>query len=133
MGLFILSPFEGGGGLSNSEKMMVPVLNKLRPRIQIGKAQDKKQGCALAEPGGPWRLTFLLGRLENLCFFIEIICWAHWISQVQSTGFPSIFLRAQPWEGWRSYSWGSESNPKLPVGKQTILDQSTQNFTVVVD
>ena len=24
------------------------------------------QGCALAEPGGPWRLTFALGRLENL-------------------------------------------------------------------
>ena len=40
------------------------------------------QGCALAERGGPWRLTFVLGRLENLSFFIEIICWAHWISQV---------------------------------------------------
>ena len=24
------------------------------------------QGCALAEPGGPWCLTFALGRLENL-------------------------------------------------------------------
>ena len=24
------------------------------------------QGCALAEPSGPWRLTFALGRLENL-------------------------------------------------------------------
>ena len=34
------------------------------------------QGCALAEPGGPWRLTFALGRLENLRFFIQIICWA---------------------------------------------------------
>ena len=33
------------------------------------------QGCALAEPGGPWRLTFALGRLENLRFFIQIICW----------------------------------------------------------
>ena len=54
------------------------------------------QGCALAEPGGPWRLTFVLGRLENLSFFIEIICWAPWISQVQSTGLPSIFVRAQP-------------------------------------
>ena len=29
------------------------------------------------------------------CFFMEIICWAHWISQVQSTGLPSIFLRAK--------------------------------------
>ena len=34
------------------------------------------QGCALAEPGGPWRLTFALGQLENLRFFIQIICWA---------------------------------------------------------
>ena len=34
------------------------------------------QGCALAEPGGPWRLTFALGWLENLTFFIQIICWA---------------------------------------------------------
>ena len=37
---------------------------------------DLDQGCALAEPGGPWRLTFALGRLENLRFFIQIICWA---------------------------------------------------------
>ena len=55
------------------------------------------QGCALAEPGGPWRLTFSLGRLENLRFFIPIICWAPQILQFQSTGLPSIFLRAQPW------------------------------------
>ena len=34
------------------------------------------QGCALAEPGGPWRLTFALGRLENHRFFIQIIRWA---------------------------------------------------------
>ena len=34
------------------------------------------QSCALAEPGGPWRLTFALGRLENLRFFIQIICRA---------------------------------------------------------
>ena len=33
------------------------------------------QGCALTEPGGPWHLTFTLGRLENLRFFIQIICW----------------------------------------------------------
>ena len=34
------------------------------------------QGCALAEPGGPWRLAFAPGQLENLRFFIQIICWA---------------------------------------------------------
>ena len=40
----------------------------------------------------PWHLTFAFGRIENLGFLIEIICWASWISQVQSTGLPSIFL-----------------------------------------
>ena len=54
------------------------------------------QGCALAEPGGIGRLIFALGWLENLSFFIQIICWAPKISQVQSTGLPSIFLRAEP-------------------------------------
>ena len=29
-------------------------------------------------------------------FFIQIICWAPWISQVQSTGLPSNSLRAHP-------------------------------------
>ena len=38
--------------------------------------QNLNQGCALAEPGGPWRLTFALGQLENHRFFIQIICWA---------------------------------------------------------
>ena len=35
------------------------------------------QGCALVEPerGGPWRLTFAPGRLENVRFFIQIICY----------------------------------------------------------
>ena len=28
------------------------------------------QGCALAEPCGPWSLTFVIGRLGNLIFFI---------------------------------------------------------------
>ena len=54
------------------------------------------QGCALAEPGGPWRLAFAPGQLENLRFFIQIICWAPLILQFQSIGLPSIFLRAQP-------------------------------------
>ena len=35
-----------------------------------------QQGCALAEPGGSLRATFAPGRLENLRFFIQIICWA---------------------------------------------------------
>ena len=34
------------------------------------------KGCALAEPGGPWCLTFALAQLANLSFFIQIMCWA---------------------------------------------------------
>ena len=58
-----------------------------------------RQGCALAEPGCPLRPTFTAGRLQNLRFFIQIICWATKILQVQSTGHPSILLRAQPCTG----------------------------------
>ena len=34
------------------------------------------QGCALAEPGGPWCLTFALRQIENLSFLIQVICRA---------------------------------------------------------
>ena len=54
------------------------------------------QGCTLAEPGDLWCLTFALGLIENLTIFVQIKCWVPWISQVQSTGLPSIFLRTQP-------------------------------------
>lgn len=30
---------------------------------------DHNQDCTVAEPGGPCRLTFALGQLENLSFF----------------------------------------------------------------
>ena len=56
-------------------------------------------GRAEPERGGPWRLTFAPGRLENLRFFIQIIRWANHMLQVQSTVLPSIFLRPQPWGG----------------------------------
>ena len=56
----------------------------------------KTRLCSVTWPVAPASVTFVLGRLENRCFFTEIICWAHWISQVQSAGLPSIFLRAQP-------------------------------------
>ena len=55
-----------------------------------------KQGCALAAPGDLWHLTFALRRLENLHCCIQIMCWAPWILQFQSTNLHSIFLRAQP-------------------------------------
>ena len=57
----------------------------------------RTQGCALAEPGGPWGLTFALGATRKSSFFIQIICWEPLILQFQSTGLPSIFLRTQPW------------------------------------
>ena len=51
------------------------------------------QGCALAEPGGPWRLTFALRQQEHLRFFIQIICWAPWILQFLKTlGSLQFFL-----------------------------------------
>ena len=35
---------------------------------------------------------------KSLLFHRNIFCWAHWISQVQSAGLPSIVLRAQPFK-----------------------------------
>ena len=89
------------------------------------------QGCGLAEPCGPWRLTFVLRRLENLCFFIEIICWAHWISQVQSTGLPSIFLRAL--HAWILYMERGPNYCSYPIKqhytKQLIISTITLTTT----
>ena len=39
--------------------------------------QQGSQGCALADPAGPLRLTFALGRLGNLSLLVQIICWAY--------------------------------------------------------
>ena len=48
------------------------------------------QGCTLAVLSGPWCLTFALRWLENLHFFVQIICWAPWISQGQSTALMQL-------------------------------------------
>ena len=52
---------------------------------------------ALAEPGGPWHLTFVLGWLEILCLFDT----NHMLGTLDFTSseprLPSIFLRVQPW------------------------------------
>ena len=53
------------------------------------------QGCALAVPGNPWRLTLAPRCLKNLLsLFLETVCWAPQISQVQATGqgFFQFFL-----------------------------------------
>ena len=44
------------------------------------------QGCSLVEPSGPLCLTFVLGRLENLSFFVEIICWAPGFHKFRALG-----------------------------------------------
>ena len=70
-------------------------------------------GCALAKTSGPWRPTFALGRLENLRFFIQIICCTAQILQVQSTGLPSIFLKAQPCHPYYIQHVRKENNVKV--------------------
>ena len=50
---------------------------------------------------------------RNLIFFIEMICWASWFSQIQSTGLLSVFLEHSLMYLWWyyflicfvSYSW----------------------------
>ena len=44
-------------------------LQSIQRLFPFGKFTCTSQGCALAEPSGPWHLTFALGRLENLVFF----------------------------------------------------------------
>ena len=38
----------------------------LKSPTSFPQKSEDQQGCALAEPGGPWHLTFALGRLEKL-------------------------------------------------------------------
>ena len=60
----------------NTTMEQMSVIKQLMELYIIQDDEFHYQGCALAEPGGPWRLTFALRRLENLRFFIQIICWA---------------------------------------------------------
>ena len=62
----------------------------------MNQSQVMMQSCTITARGGPRCLTFAPRRLKNLRFLIQIICRTLWISQVQSSGLPSIFLRAQP-------------------------------------
>ena len=55
---------------------LIPLTWTIICRVYTPKTRNTLQPCALAEPSGPWCLTFALGRLENLIFFIQIICWA---------------------------------------------------------
>ena len=57
----------------------------------ITEGWEYMQGCALAEPSGPWHLTFALGQLENLIFFSYKSYAGH--PRFYSFG---IFPRAQP-------------------------------------
>ena len=80
------------------------------------------------------------GWLGNLSLLIEIICWAPYILQVQSTGLPSIFLGAQPFicntisrephmmnmeEEWSSASSkGRKKSPQLILLVYSAFDTS---------
>ena len=44
-----------------------------------------------------WPLTFVLGQLRNLGYFIKSVCGTAWISQSQTTELSSIKLGAQLW------------------------------------
>ena len=61
-----------------------------------------QQGCSVvllaSAPGEHSRvLTSVLGRLENLSFYMEIICWEPWISQLQSIELLRIFPIQNPY------------------------------------
>lgn len=73
---------------------------KIQARLKSFGWPDTNQGCALVAPGDPWPLTFAPWWLENVRFFIEIICWAPWILHhfVLSTRLTWMFLRARPWQ-----------------------------------
>ena len=61
----------------DSNSSLTAVLSKTARELPDNQSiQTPLQACALAEPGGPWCLTFALGWLENLRHFIQIICWA---------------------------------------------------------
>ena len=64
------------------EKLLFPIL--------------ELQGCALVASGDPLALCFCSWATRRFLFSYRSICWAPWISQFQSTGLPSMFLRAQP-------------------------------------
>ena len=54
---------------------------------------ERPQGCALAEPSGPLLAPNFCSRATRKSqIFIQIICWAPQISQVQITKLPSIFI-----------------------------------------
>ena len=56
-------------------------------------SQVKLQGFAVEAPSDGWCITFALGRLGKLIFFIRSkLAWASWIAQFKSTEFSSIFL-----------------------------------------
>ena len=70
----------------------------------------------------PWCLTFAAGQLGNFRFFTEIIYWAPWISQVESIGLPTIFLRAQPWMIFIHLPKFSQLSPNFKEAVKNVLE-----------
>ena len=70
----------------------ISVISSKKQGNNVSYCVISNQGCALVEPSGPWCLTFVLGRLENLSFFIEIICWAPGFHKFRALGSLQFFL-----------------------------------------
>ena len=85
--------------------------------------------CALAEPDGPWPLTFGIGRLENLSFFHTNHVLGTLDLQFQTTGLPPIFLRAQPCEGKYSQLQYAVSIPEEEVILSFLFLSSCRSYT----
>ena len=58
----------------------------LNCRLWIVSIFLQTQGCAVANPGDPWCLTFAPGSLEIFSFFIQIICWHPGVYRVRALG-----------------------------------------------
>ena len=95
------------------------------------------QGRALGEPDGPWRLTFALGRLENLSFFFSYKSYAEhprfygfWaLGSLQVSlehSFGTLWIGRQGLEAYSSWIWEDEVFVNVNMNLHT---KSTQGWT----
>ena len=91
------------------------------------KRRDIIVGCVLAEPCGPWRLTFTLGRQGYIYISFSYktsLCWAPYVLQFQSTTLVigailniTMQCNCQPWklrvlsksQNWPARPWLGKS------------------------
>ena len=78
--------------VAHTQQKLTQVTPLLSPRSFI----DIIRAVLQQSPVAPGAQLLPPAQLENLRFFIQIICWAPQILHFQSTGLPSIFLRTEP-------------------------------------